>query len=219
MSFMDNIVSTATSASSGFPWGAAIAGGLSYLGQSNTNQANADIASQNNTWSAAQYASRYQTQVKDMEAAGLNPMLSYNTGAGAAPTAQTVQFQNALGAGVNSGLAGYTKKAELDQIKAQTALTDDTADKTRQDMRTSAAAEKTSQSQEKLNDANVLKTIQDIKTGQANANAANANAAKLVQDARLQKLDADFFEKVDVGSKGAGALGSAASAVTRLLKK
>jgi hypothetical protein len=220
MSFIDNIVSTATSASSGFPWGAAIAGGLSYLGQSNTNQANADIAAQNNTWSAQQYATRYQTQVKDMQAAGLNPMLSYNTGAGAAPTAQTVQFQNALGAGVNSGLAGYTKKAELDQIKAQTGLTDDTADKTRQDMRTSAAAEKTSQSQEKLNDANVLKTIQDIKTGQANANAANSTAAVNMQEARMRKLEADLGDKLGVGLKAAvPALSSAASAASRVLGK
>lgn len=39
-------------------------------------------------FSAQQYATRYQTQTKDMIAAGLNPMLSVSQGAGASPTSQ-----------------------------------------------------------------------------------------------------------------------------------
>ena len=37
-------------------------------------------------FSAEQFASRYQTTVKDMQAAGLNPMLAYSQGGGNAPT-------------------------------------------------------------------------------------------------------------------------------------
>jgi hypothetical protein len=37
-------------------------------------------------FSASQFASRYQTTVKDMQAAGLNPMLAYSQGGGSAPT-------------------------------------------------------------------------------------------------------------------------------------
>jgi len=211
---LGNIISSASStASGGIPWGAAISGGLSFLGQSNANQANADLAQQNNAWSAAQYASRYQTQVKDMEAAGLNPMLSYTTGAAGAPSAQTVQFQNALGAGVQSAQAGYTKQAELNQIKASTALTDDQSDKVRQD-------KEVGKSQERLNDAMVLKTAQDIRTGQANANSANATAALNLQETRMRKLEADIGDKLGVGLKAAvPALSSAASTASRLLKK
>ena len=219
MGMFDDILTTATSAASGFPWGAAVAGGLSYLGQASANDANKSIAQDNNAWSAAQYASRYQTTVDDMQKAGLNPMLAYSQGGGSPPTAQQVQFQNALGSGVNTGMAAYTKQAELNQIKAQTGLTDDQADKTRQDARTSAAAEKTSLSQEKLNDANVLKTIQDIKTGRANENAANSTAAVNTQEARMRKLEADIGDKLGVGLKAAiPGLSSAASTASRFKK-
>ena len=59
-----------------------------------TNQANADIAAANNAWSADQYGSRYQTMVKDMQAAGLNPMLAYSQSPGSSPSAQPVTYQN-----------------------------------------------------------------------------------------------------------------------------
>jgi hypothetical protein len=39
-----------------------------------------------NAFSAQQYATRYQTTVKDLQAAGLNPMLAVTNGAGSAPS-------------------------------------------------------------------------------------------------------------------------------------
>lgn len=73
---------------------ATAAAAINYLGTSSTNQANADIAASNNAWSAQQYATRYQTQVADLKAAGLNPAIAYGVSPGPAPTAQQVQFQN-----------------------------------------------------------------------------------------------------------------------------
>jgi hypothetical protein len=94
-------INTAIGAGAGFlvggPAGAAVGAGIG--SGVDTNQAIADRADSSNAWSAAQYASRYQTTVKDMEAAGLNPMLAYSQGAGTAPTAQQVQFQNPVSAG------------------------------------------------------------------------------------------------------------------------
>jgi len=63
-------------------------------GQMETNETNREIAQANNAWSAEQYAKRYQTQVADIKAAGLNPMLAYSQSPGSAPSAQVVQFQN-----------------------------------------------------------------------------------------------------------------------------
>jgi hypothetical protein len=110
--------------------GSLLSGGLSALGQSNTNQQNADIAASNNAWSAAQYANRYQTMTKDMMAAGLNPMLAYSQSAGAAPTAQQVQFQNPMAAGVTamnqyagaqqSQASASQSSAMVDQVNATT---------------------------------------------------------------------------------------------------
>jgi len=44
-------------------------------------------------FSASQYASRYQTTVKDMEAAGLNPMLAYSQGVGSSPSGSVANAQ------------------------------------------------------------------------------------------------------------------------------
>lgn len=90
------------------------AGILNYMGTQSTNQANADRADQANSWSAQQYASRYQTMTKDLEAAGLNPMLAYSQSPGSAPTAQQVQFQNPMSAATQ----GYQQAASASQAHA-----------------------------------------------------------------------------------------------------
>lgn len=99
MSFLDSLTPAVSSAA-----GAA----LSFIGGQQTNQANIDIANANNQWSAQQYATRYQTQVKDLEAAGLNPMLAYMQSPGSAPTAQPVQLQNSAGEAVRAYNEGYS---------------------------------------------------------------------------------------------------------------
>lgn len=103
---------------------------LAYKGTQDTNESNQSIAQSNNAWSAAQYASRYQTMTSDMQAAGLNPMLAYSQSAGASPTAQAVQFQNPMA----SALEGYHKSkerdvmsAQVDNILADTKVKDETA--------------------------------------------------------------------------------------------
>ena len=48
-------------------------------------------------FSAQQFSQRYQTTVKDMQAAGLNPMLAYSQGGGTAPTSSAASasgFEN-----------------------------------------------------------------------------------------------------------------------------
>lgn len=90
---------------------------LSYLGTQSTNEANKDIAASNNEWSAAQYASRYQTMTKDIQAAGLNPMLAYSQSPGSSPSAQQVQLQNPMSSAVDA----YHKSSERDVMAAQIA--------------------------------------------------------------------------------------------------
>lgn len=68
--------------------GANIGGGI------DRNNAAANSAEQAQQFSADQYASRYQTQVKDMQAAGLNPMLGYMQSPGNAPQGVTYQPTN-----------------------------------------------------------------------------------------------------------------------------
>lgn len=75
----------------------------SLVGTSMTNQANSDRAAEANRFSAEQYANRYQTTVKDLMAAGLNPMLAYSQGPGTSPTGQqAAPAQNMLGNAIDT---------------------------------------------------------------------------------------------------------------------
>ena len=129
--------------------GSAIGGALSLFGSQDANAANKDIAAANNAWSAQQFATRYQTTVADLKAAGLNPMLAYSQGGGSPPTAsQVAPMQNALGAGVDA----YNKTKGT---SAQSALQEQQV--------------KVATSQENLNNAQAAKVAEEAKLIQQDA--------------------------------------------------
>lgn len=99
---------------------ALINGGLSYMGQSSANAFNAEEAEKNRQWQEQMRATQYQTAVKDMQAAGLNPMLAYqNGGAGNLSGAVSASAQNALGQFVSSALQTRQMEGQLEQIEHQ----------------------------------------------------------------------------------------------------
>jgi hypothetical protein len=104
----------------------------SYLGQSSANQSNRDLMNQANAFSQEQFATRYQTTVKDLQAAGLNPMLAYAQGGGSAPTSSSPpRMENAIGNAVSSGLAASQSMNAVLQnnlLRAQTQKADTEAD-------------------------------------------------------------------------------------------
>jgi len=70
-----------------------IGGAMNIFGGEQRNQANRNAADSANAFSAQQFATRYQTTVKDLEAAGLNPMLAYGQGGGSPPSAAGIAQQ------------------------------------------------------------------------------------------------------------------------------
>lgn len=70
-------------------------------------------------FSAQQFATRYQTTVQDMKAAGLNPMLAYSQGGGSPPSSSAASAQS-----VDTGHAYLQSKmnsAQVANIEADTA--------------------------------------------------------------------------------------------------
>jgi hypothetical protein len=120
----------------GLSLGGAVGGILGFIGQQQTNQKNWDIAQAANQSSAEQAQrqmdfqermreTQYQTAVKDMEKAGLNPMLAYSQGGAGTPTGAMGQVSTAkVGNTLASALQGYQSmamtNAELDQKDALT---------------------------------------------------------------------------------------------------
>lgn len=115
--------------------GASIIGGLfGKEGQEDTNTANAELARESREWQERMRDTTYQSTVKDLQAAGLNPMLGYSK-PNTTPSAPNVaKMENASAAGVNGAMAalnmqqataGIEKtRAETEQIRAQKILTE-----------------------------------------------------------------------------------------------
>jgi hypothetical protein len=135
--------------------GGLIGGALGFIGQQQTNQKNWDIANAANAASAEQAANQmafqermrdtqYQTAVKDMKSAGLNPMLAYTQGGAGTPTGamgsvSTATMKNALGAGVTGYQQMSMNEADIDLKKATTVGTTASTLKTEADTIKTAA--------------------------------------------------------------------------------
>jgi hypothetical protein len=200
--------------------GGVVGGVLGLIGQNQTNQKNWDIAQSNNEWSAQQYATRYQTTVKDLQASGLNPMLAYGQGPGTAPTASAVApMQNALGAGVEgfnktraTSAAAALQTEQLKQVDSLTQLNSAQAAKATEEAKVAMEQAENLKVDRQKRTAEIPLTQQQTQTsveqakayqGQATASAAsaaqsyktvenlNAQIDKLREEAKLIKQTGD----------------------------
>jgi hypothetical protein len=132
-----------------------IGAGLGFLGSEQTNASNRGIANAANAASAQQAAqqmefqermrdTQYQTAVKDMKAAGLNPMLAYSQGGAGTPTGamgsvSTATMKNSAAAGIQGYQTLSMNNADIDLKRATTTGTTATTLKTEADTIKTAA--------------------------------------------------------------------------------
>lgn len=97
------------------------AGAMGLIGQDMANRANAAQASDQRNFQESMSNTAHQREVTDLKAAGLNPILSVNAGASTPPGAQAT-MQNALGAGVNSGVDAMKLQNDIKGTNSTVAL-------------------------------------------------------------------------------------------------
>lgn len=213
--------------------GAAIGGIAGLVGQNSANAANKEMmemsqihqnaqrihaqefnsaeAAKARAWSEGMANTAYQRQVKDMEAAGINPMLAIMKGGGAAtpgaaqassasssaPSAP--RMESALNKGVQSALDALRLRNEFATVKADTELKG--IQKTVQE----------SVSEREKNSAKIEKTRQEIIDAQAPAAKARAEADKRSAeiDAKMAGVDAVLKRVGAVTGIANGAAGAA----------
>lgn len=126
MGLFDGILSASGDSSSASPWGsigaAAIGGIASYMGQESANKANAAQADKQMQFQKESRETAYQTAVKDMQAAGLNPMLAYQQGGAGNQPGASAQMQSSLGAGVNTAFQYMDKLQQTKNTQSQQEL-------------------------------------------------------------------------------------------------
>lgn len=95
---------------------------LSYVGAQQQNRMAKQAAQDQMDFQERMSNTSYQRAMKDMSAAGLNPMLAYNQGGASTPSGSSYDPQNAIEGSISSARANMQAKAELDNVRSQTAL-------------------------------------------------------------------------------------------------
>lgn len=204
----------------------------SVLGSAVQNHYNSANAAQANAWNVENYKHRYQWAVEDMRNAGLNPVLAATNGIGGSisgASAASVGMSD-IGSTMNSARAAgaaerQAKNAEhlaISQIDKNVAEADSTRQATHgivldngikannlnlaeqtYEKRLGYELQRMDQELENLRlqgsylSSGILSNI-------ASANQSNSAASFAVQNARLSKQEADFYDSLGVGNSGLG---------------
>lgn len=170
--------------------GSLVSGFLGKEGQESANQTNMQLGREQMEFQERMSNTSYQRAVRDMQAAGLNPMLAYSQGGASAPMGSMPQVQNAVGAGMASASQAASTMQGIAQVVATLAQTEKTDAEAELIRRQTLPAELYGFQ----GWGNLYKTHEETRrlfTG-ANLDEANAEVAAVIK--RLREADVGYAE-------------------------
>lgn len=184
--------------------GSAISGGLDFLGTSSANAANTANAQAQRDWQTMMDNTKYQRAVKDLQAAGLNPMMAYGNMSASTPSgAMPAPMQSTLAGSAGAIRESASKISEMGQRQAQSELLRQQVEQSKMTNAQMAAQIKEIDSKIGLNNAEVLRVLATIPQIKASARASNASAA----NAEAENANKGMWSNIyDVGGKVTGAI-------------
>lgn len=136
-------------------------------------------------FSAQQFATRYQTSVKDMQAAGLNPMLAYSQGAGSQPSSSAASATMPdVGA---THLQSKLNSAQIANIQADTANKEAQAFKIRAETQAALGSAQASVANASLADNTALKVGHEIENVKTQGQVLAVTVSNLLEQNELLK--------------------------------
>lgn len=170
--------------------GAQLAGGfLGAKGQADTNKQNLQIAREQMKFQERMRDTSWQTAVKDMQLAGLNPALAYEKGGAATPSGSSATMDNVMApiaaATSNAGQAAALFSG-ISLQQAQAKKTNAEADFVAARARAEIALQ---QAQMRQTGMNTARAIQDLRW---NEDTWGMRSSDLFYSSRLKQLEAQF---------------------------